>query len=111
MPGDRRAPIVTCDYRFIGAERIQQANNVARQMKQGVLFNGVGPVGLAVAAHIGCDGVKASFRERLQLMAPGIPRFGEPMTQDDERTGATLGDMHANAVCFNETMFEFNHRA
>jgi hypothetical protein len=33
------------------------------------------------------------------------------MTQDDERTGATLGDMHANAVCFNETMFEFNHRA
>ena len=100
---------MTCDYRFFGTERIQQADNVARQMEQGVLIHGVGPVCLAIATHIWRDHMKASFRERSQLMPPGIPRFGEPMTQDDERTGATLGDVHADAVCFNETMFEFEH--
>jgi hypothetical protein len=33
------------------------------------------------------------------------------MTQDDKRTVATLGEVHADAVCFNETMFEFGHGA
>jgi len=100
---------VTCDHCFFDAESVQQANDVTYQMQQRVLLDCLGPVGLPIATHIWRDHMKASSRKRLQLMPPGIPRFGEPMTQDDEWTSTALGEVHADAVCFNETMFEFEH--
>ena len=111
MPGDGRAPVVTGDHRGICAERVQQTDHIAYQVQKRVLLDGLGAVGLAVAAHVWRDRAKASFPERLKLVPPGIPRLRESMTQEHERTGAAFGDVHANSVRFDEAMLEFNHRA
>src|ERR1700689_4990752 len=81
MPRDGRAPVVTGDHSGICAERVQQTDHIAYQVKQRVLLDGLGAIGLAVAAHIWRDDPKASFRERLKLVPPGIPRFRESMAQ------------------------------
>src|SRR5713226_7199202 len=78
-------------------------------MKQGVLIDCLRTVGLAIATHVRRDDVKSSFRERLQLMTPRVPRLGETMTQDDQWTCTALGDVHANAVGFEDAMLYFVH--
>ena len=59
MPGDRRAPVVAGDDGGLLAQGIEHADHVADQMKQRVLVDGFGAVGLAVAAHVRRDGMKA----------------------------------------------------
>jgi len=42
-------------------------------------------VALAVAAHVGGDGVEACRGKRANLMAPGIPGFGKAVAQQHQR--------------------------
>lgn len=57
-------PIVPGDHGFFSAQGIQQANHVAGQMKQTVLIDCFGTVGLPVASHIRRDRMKTCFRQR-----------------------------------------------
>ena len=64
----------------------------------GVPVDGLGLVGLAVAAHVGRDGMVAGRGERGELMPPRVPRLGEAVAEQHERALALLGDVHADAV-------------
>ncbi len=64
MPGHRRTPIVAGDDRLFGAQRVDQAHHVADQMKERVLVDRLGAVGLAIATHVGGHGVKPGLGER-----------------------------------------------
>ena len=51
-----------------------------------------------VAAQVGCDDAKAGRGERRHLRAPGAPVLREAMQQHDERAGAPLDVVQADAV-------------
>ena len=57
--------------------------------------DGFRPAGLAIAAHVGRDGVIAGVGERLELMAPRIPGFRKAVAKENERARSRLGEMHA----------------
>src|SRR5208282_6920712 len=59
------APVMTRDHHWVAAERVYQSHQVARQLEDIVGFDLVRTVGLAVAAHVGCDGAEASVRKRV----------------------------------------------
>ena len=79
-------------------------------MQQCVLVDRIRAVGLAVAAHIGRDGVESSFGQRRQLVAPRIPGFGKAVAQQDQRTLALLGQVHADAVGLDGAVPQPGHR-
>ena len=85
VPGHRRAPVVAGDHRLLGTERIEQADHVADQVQQRVLVDRLRAVGLAVAAHVGRDGVVAGLRQRGELVAPGIPGLRKAVAQQHQR--------------------------
>ena len=90
------------DYRIRFAKRVEQADHVANEMEKRVLIDRVGPVGLPETAHVGRHGMEPGRGQRLKLMAPGVPRFREPVTQQHDRSGALFRDVHADPVRFEE---------
>ena len=75
---------------------------IASQVEQRVLTNVFGGVGAPVPTLIGYNGVIAGSGECLQLMAVGVPRLGETMAEEDERTLPFFGDVHADPVRVDE---------
>ena len=65
--------------RLLLAERVEQADHIANQMKLRVALHIVRAVGSAVAALVGGDGMEASLRERRELVPPGVPASREPV--------------------------------
>ena len=90
VPGHIRTPIVAGDDRPVGPESVEQADHITENVKQCVLVDRVGTVGLAIAAHVGRHGPEPSLGERGELMAPGVPELGKAVAQHDERTGRRL---------------------
>jgi hypothetical protein len=111
VPGDRSAPVVPHDHRLPLAQGIEEADHVAHQVQLGVALAPFGPVGPAIAALIGGHGVVAGLGQRDELVAPGVPGFGEAVEQDDERPRAALGDVHADAVSLDDAMLYVSHPA
>jgi hypothetical protein len=109
MPRDRRAPIVPGNHRLIGTQRIKEAHHIADEMKQRVLVDSLRPVGLAVAAHIGRNGVESGRRQGGKLMPPRVPGLRKSVTQNNERPLALLGDMQMNAARFDHAMCHTAH--
>src|SRR5208337_4499380 len=98
VPGDRRTPVVPDDGRALGPERIENPDHVAHEMEKRVALDRVRTVGLTIAAHVRRDGSKARFRERLELMAPRVPRLRPAVAEENERPLAGFGAMNADAV-------------
>ena len=92
-----------------GLERIEQADEVADQMKDRVLIDRLGCVALAVTAHVGGHGVEARRGEGANLMAPGIPGFGKAVAEQHQRSLALLGDVEADAVALDRSLGRFAH--
>jgi hypothetical protein len=55
---------VTSDDRSLGAQRVEQPDHIANQMEQRVLIDRLRAIGTAVAAHVGCHGMKPGLGER-----------------------------------------------
>merc|ERR1711965_478017 len=51
--------------------------------------------GCAITAHLGSKDAVALRRECCDLMAPGVPAFGETVQQPDRLAAFWAGDMHA----------------
>ena len=68
------------DNGFLKTKRLDKTDHVTGQVKQCVLVNCFRFIGLAITAHVRCDGAVASFCQCLELMPPRIPRFGKSMT-------------------------------
>jgi len=69
-PSNEAAPVVADDDRLLDLERIEQTDEVAGEIVDVVLLDRFGARGLAVAALIGGDGVKAGGGERRHLITP-----------------------------------------
>src|SRR5258705_13778192 len=67
-------------------------------MKQCVLIDCLGFVCLAITAHIRRNGAITRSRKYLQLISPRIPRFWPPITEQHQRTLASLGHVYFYAV-------------
>ena len=110
MPGHRRAPVVADDHRLSLAQRVEQADHVADQMQQRVLVDRLGPVGLAIAAHVGRDGVEAGLRRaRASWWRQEYQDFGKAVAEEDQRPLALLGDVHADAVGLDGRVLGIGH--
>src|SRR5437016_3246963 len=109
LPGDVGAPIMADDHGGPGLERIEQAHEIADQMKDRVLIYRLGYLALAVAAHIRCYGVEARCGERADLVAPGIPGFGKTVAQEHQRSLTLLGDVEADAVALDYSLGRLAH--
>ena len=100
MPDDDGLPLAECS---------DQACDVGDELGQRVGAHPGGLVALVVAAQVRRDDAKLR-RECGQLVAPGVPAFGEPVQKEDERTGAVGRAVQADAVRFDETVLD-RHRA
>ena len=84
-PRDGGAPIVASEEDFLRAELIGDGENVGSEFGERVVSGATGLAAGVVAALVGDDDAKAGGGERLDLLVPGIPEFGEAMEQDDRR--------------------------
>ena len=109
VPRHRSAPVVAYDHRVIFPQRVEQPHHIASQMKQRVLVDRLRGVGLAVAAHVRRHRMVAGFGQGTKLMAPGVPGFRKPVTQQNQRSTAHLGDVHPNAVGLDHPMHHIAH--
>ena len=75
------------------------------------VFDRLGPVAPAIAAHVGRHRMEPGRGERRELMAPGIPRFRKAVAQKDERPGAGFGDVDADAVRLDRAVRHFGRHA
>ncbi len=64
MPGNRRSPVMSGDYRGLFAERIEQTDHVTDEVKQGVALDFRRPIAHAITAHVRRHRVKAGGRQR-----------------------------------------------
>ena len=64
VPGDGRPPIVTGDDGRLYSKRVHQGDHVANEMEERVPVDGLRPISLAVATHVGRDGVESGLCER-----------------------------------------------
>ncbi len=92
-----------------GFECIEQADEVADQMKDRVLIDRLGCVALAVTAHVGGNGAEARRGEGANLMAPGIPGLGKAVAEQHQRPFALFGDVEADAVALDHSLGRFAH--
>jgi hypothetical protein len=76
-------------------------------MKQGVLIDPGGLVGLAIAAHIRRNNAVSCFRKCFELMSPRIPRLWPSMTKQNQGTFARHSEMHIDTVGLNKPMGDF----
>jgi hypothetical protein len=79
------------DHRCLGAQCVKQAHHVANQVQECVILDLVWPVGFAIATHVGRHDLEPRLRERLELMAPGVPGLRKAVTENDQRSRALLG--------------------
>ncbi len=73
MPGDRRAPVVPDDVRLLLAQGVDQSDDVADQVEDGVRVDVVGMVAASVATLVGGDHAEARIGQRAELVMPGVP--------------------------------------
>jgi hypothetical protein len=88
-PHHRGAPVVADEYRFLGADVVEQADQVAGQDRDVVVGDVNRAGGVSVAALIGRQHVIAGSSERRDLVPPGIGKLGKAVRQHHER-GARL---------------------
>ena len=109
VPCDRSTPVVAGNHRRRLAQRIEQSHHVAGKMKQRVLVDRIGGIGPAVAAHVRRHRMEARLGQGTKLMTPGVPGFRKSMTQQNQRSGAHLGDVHPNAIGLHRAMRHVAH--
>ena len=109
VPGDGGAPVVASDHGRLLSKAIEQAHHVTDEVEQRVLIDRLGPIGLAVPAHVGCHRMEPGVREGPKLVAPGIPGLREAMAENDQGARPLLGDVHSNTVRFDAAVLDLAH--
>lgn len=97
------------DDSVLRLERVEHADEIADHVEDGVLIDRFGPVALAVAAHVGRDRVVAGRRQRLELVAPGVPAFRKAVAEQNHWTLAPLGDIEVDAVDLDRPLRRLAH--
>lgn len=91
MPDDRGTPIVADPDGSLGADVIEQPDDVGGQLPNVVGIDRLQARRPAATALIGCQHVIASPREHRDLVAPRVGQLGKPVRQDDHLRSALAG--------------------
>ena len=84
LPHHHRAPVVADEHGLLGADVVEQADEVAGQCVDVVVLDGLGSAGAAVATLIRSQHVVAGLRENRDLVSPGVGQLGETVGQHDD---------------------------
>jgi hypothetical protein len=79
-------------------------------MQDRVFLEFLRAIAAPIAAQVGRYGAEAGLRQSAELMAPGIPAFGEAVAKDDERTFALFGHVQADSVRVDHAMRDIRRR-
>ena len=90
-------------------ERVEQSDEVTDEMEDGVLIDRLGPVALAVTAHVRGNGMEARLSQCNDLVTPGVPAFRKAVAQQNKRALALLNDIQADAVGLDDPLDRFAH--
>src|SRR5215470_19474598 len=71
----------------------EQPYQIADQVKDRVLIDRLGPVALAVAAHVRGNDVEARLSQRVDLAAPGVRDFREAVAEQNKRALTLFDDI------------------
>src|ERR1019366_6722815 len=110
VPGDACAPVVSDEYRPLGAERVKESAHIFDQLDHPVGLDRLRCVAVAVAAQVGRDGVIAGVGNRLQLVAPRIPELWKPVQQHHDWPGAGLGNVKSHLPNADRAMGDVRYR-
>src|SRR5580700_9890181 len=91
LPCYRGADVVAGDHRLLSTQSIDETHDVADVMENRILLHFLRTVASPIAAQVGGHRTEPRFRQRRELMPPGIPALGKAMAEDDERTFTLLG--------------------
>ena len=84
---------------LIGADGVQHSDDVAKDVKVSVAGDVGGGVGVAVAPEVGSHGSVAERGEGVELVAPGVPKLGEAMEEENDWTFSFLREVNVDSVC------------
>ncbi len=113
VPGDRCAPVMPDHGHLLMAKMVHCALDIGAQGDQIVGLDRFRSFGCAITAHLGSKDAVALRRECCDLMAPGVPAFGETVQQPDRLAAFWAGDMHAKpyAVDLDQLLMCLLHTA
>ena len=83
VPHHHRAPVVADEHGLLGADVVEQTDEVAGQGVDVVVLDGVGAAGAAVPPLVWGQHAVAGLREHRNLMSPGVGKFGESVGQHE----------------------------
>src|SRR5229473_116778 len=110
LPCYRGADVVAGDHRLLGTQSVDETHDVADVMENRILLHLLRTVASPIAAQVWCHRTESSFRQRRELMPPGIPAFGKAVAEDDERAFTLLSHVQADAVRLDRAMRHLWHR-
>ena len=96
-PGHHRAEVVAHQHGLLGADSVEQPDDVGGQFGDVVGLDRGRPVGAAVAALVGGQYVVAGVGQAADLVAPGEREFGKAVTEYDHRCARFTGLGHPQA--------------
>ena len=109
IPDNRRAPIVPDNYGRCGrAQNLDSARHVGNDALHGVGIHGMRLVGSAITSNIDRCGREPGCRDRLQLMAPGVPGLRKSVHHEDQGAFALQRDTQAEFADIDHS--ELGHR-
>src|SRR5215469_7738112 len=100
LPGDGPTPVVTDNDSFVSSKMANESLNVSYQVAHRVVLTSLRFIAQIVATQIERNDLETGSK-RDHLVAPGIPKVGEAMDQDDQRSLAYTGvvDGYSVIVC------------
>src|SRR5262249_21966972 len=110
VPGHRRSPVMTYYDGVSHAERIHQTDNVTNKVQDVIRLDLRRRLGLPIAALVRSHHAKTRFGQRVNLVTPRIPGFGESMTHHYHWTDASLGVVQLYAIALNKLVRDLGHR-
>ena len=102
-PGDGGAPVVACEEEAGLIQLIGDGKDIGSEMGKSVRRGAARFAAGVVAALIGNDDTETGGSERIDLMSPGIPEFGEAVEEKDERA---VGRARSDGVEFDGAVAE-----
>ena len=107
LPDDEPAPIVADEHGLLVTERIEEAREIAGQMRHVVGLDFGRARRAAIAALIGRDDVETCFGQGRNLEAPGIGELRKAVTENDRQAvlRSRLVDGHVDAVGLDDFGF------
>ena len=98
VPHHHGPPVVPHERRPLGADVVEEGDEVVGEVDDVVVLDGGWPIRPAVAPLVGRQHVVAGLGQHWDLVAPGVRQVGKPVGQYHRKALAGLNDVQLDAV-------------